>query len=76
MDTACGNGFQEAVQTCPTPVFMGSGLGPAGRPGMTLNVPRYPAATGCATGAPSARISASHGPGKRPRPVLSRVKMW
>jgi len=38
----------------------------------------YSAAAGCArgTGGPSARISASHGPGKRPRPTLSREKMW
>ena len=37
----------------------------------------YCAATGCGcAGGPSALISASHGPGKRPRPVFSRVKMW
>jgi hypothetical protein len=38
----------------------------------------YSAATGCGcvTGGPSARISASHGPGKRPRLTLSREKMW
>ena len=38
----------------------------------------YSAAIGwaCGTGGPSARISASHGPGKRPRPTLSREKMW
>jgi hypothetical protein len=32
----------------------------------------YSAATGCGTGGPSALISASHGPGKRPRLTLSR----
>jgi len=58
------------------PWCLGSGFAPASRHGMT-SLFAYSAATGCGafTGSGWTSVS-SHGPGKRPRPTLSREKMW